>query len=117
MSLKRKIAFGKQRRVKRVRSRLKSTTLPRVSVFRSLKHIYAQIIDDAQGKTLASVSSLELTEQSGTKKDIAHHVGLTLAQKAQSQGIAEVVFDRGPSLYHGRVKSLAEGLRVGGLKV
>ena len=79
--------------------------------------MYAQIIDDAQGKTLASASSVELEKVAGSKKDLAHQVGIALAKKAQEQGIVQVVFDRGQFLYHGRVKSLAEGLRVGGLKV
>jgi large subunit ribosomal protein L18 len=91
--------------------------MPRVSVFRSLNHIYAQIIDDAAGKTLASYSSLELKGRSGDKKAIAHEVGKQLAQRAASQGIAVAAFDRGSFRFHGRVKSLAEGLKEGGLRI
>lgn len=116
MSILRKLKNRVRRRTLRVRSGLTSST-PRVSVFRSLNHIYAQVIDDAQQKTLVSASSLELTRVKGSKKDVAHTVGLELAKKALSQGVAQVTFDRGPFLYHGRVKSLAEGLRAGGLKV
>ncbi|MBY0109880.1 MAG: 50S ribosomal protein L18 [Candidatus Babeliaceae bacterium] len=112
----RKLKNRVRRRTLRVRSGLSSST-PRVSVFRSLNHIYAQLIDDAQQKTLVSASSLEIKKVKGSKKDVAHTVGLELAKKALSQGFAQVTFDRGPFLYHGRVKSLAEGLRAGGLKV
>lgn len=116
VSILRKIKNQVRRRSLRVRARL-STSMPRVSVFRSLNQIYAQVIDDAQQKTLVSASSLELTKVKGSKKDVAHAVGLELAKKALSQGVESVTFDRGPFLYHGRVKSLAEGLRAGGLKV
>ncbi len=116
VSILRKIRNQVRRRTLRVRARL-SASSPRVSVFRSLNHIYAQVIDDAQHKTLASASSLDVAKVKGSKKDVAHNVGLELAKKALSQGIAQVTFDRGPFLYHGRVKSLAEGLRAGGLKV
>jgi large subunit ribosomal protein L18 len=116
VSILRKLKNQVRRRTLRVRSRLSSST-PRVSVFRSLNHIYAQVIDDAQQKTLVSASSVELKKVAGSKKDVAHSVGLELAKKALSQGVEQVTFDRGPFLYHGRVKSLAEGLRAGGLKV
>lgn len=116
MSIIRKIKNRVRRRTLRVRSKL-SSSMPRVSVFRSLNHIYAQVIDDAQQKTLVSASSLENPQAKGSKKEIAHTVGLELAKKALSKGVVEVTFDRGPFLYHGRVKSLAEGLRAGGLKV
>lgn len=107
----------KMQRTLRVRSHIKQTSSsPRVSVFRSLNHVYAQIIDDVAHTTLASCSSLELEKVSGDKKAIAHQVGLTLAKKAKDKGVDVVVFDRGSFLYHGRVKALAEGLREGGLK-
>ena len=115
MSILRKLHNRTRRRAQRVRAGLTSTK-PRVSVFRSLSHIYAQVIDDAQQKTVASVSSLEL-KIPGSKKDVAHSVGLELAKRALHTGIEQATFDRGPFLYHGRVKALAEGLRAGGLKI
>lgn len=116
MSILRKITTRTCRRTARVRAHL-SYNLPRVSVFKSLKHMYAQLIDDKTQKTLASCSSLELTEIQGDKKAVAHTVGEKLAQKALAQGITSASLDRGPSKYHGRVKALAEGLRSGGLKI
>ncbi len=115
MSIQRKVKQRAQRRVLRVRSALTLDARPRVSVFRSLNNIYVQLIQD--GKTLAACSSLELKNVSGDKKAVAHTVGLELAKKAKAQGIDTAVFDRGRFLYHGRVKSLAEGLREGGLTV
>ncbi len=87
---------------------------PRVAVFRSGQHIYAQIIDDNKGTTLVAESDLKVT--TGTKKEKAMKVGETLAQKAIKAKITKVVFDRGGFAYHGRVASLAEGLRKGGLQ-
>ena len=80
-----------------------------VSVFRSASHMYAQLIDDAQHKTLASCSSIEL-KKSGTKKEVAHAIGKELAQRALKAGVQEAIFDRGQFLYHGRVAALADGL-------
>lgn len=103
----------------RIRKRINgSATKPRLSVFRSNAHIYAQLIDDYAGLTLASASSHELTESASdaTKVDVSKQVGLRLAEKATGAGISQVVFDRGGYLYHGRVKALAEGAREGGLK-
>lgn len=118
MSLNRNIKARTKRRSLRVRGRLrKNDSLPRVSVFRSLNHMYAQIIDDVAQTTLASCSSLELKDLTGDKKAVARLVGLELAKRAQDKGISAIVFDRGSFLYHGRVKALAEGLREGGLKV
>lgn len=117
MSLIRKNKIRIERRKLRVRSSLKNNELPRVSVFRSLNHIYAQLIDDAKHSTLASSSTLEVKKSKGDKKSHAHAVGLVLAKKAQELGIQAVVLDRGQFLYHGRVKALTEGLREGGLKV
>lgn len=117
MSIQKKINKRKERRALHVRARIKrDTTLPRVSVFRSLKQIYAQIIDDAQHATLVSCSSLQISVK-GTKSYVANAVGLELAKRALEQGITKAAFDRGPFLYHGRVKALAEGLRAGGLQV
>jgi len=87
---------------------------PRLSVFRSNKQIYAQLIDDINAHTLASASSAEVTAKV-SKTDIAKEVGKNLAAKAKTAGISNVVFDRGGYLYHGRVKALAEGAREGGL--
>lgn len=101
---------------KGIRSRIFGTnTRPRLSVFRSNKAIYAQIIDDLSGTTLASVSSKDITEKM-KKVDSSSIVGKALAEKAKALGINEVVFDRNGYLYHGRLKSLAEGAREGGLK-
>lgn len=116
MSIVKKIANARKRRAFRSRQTL-SSHLPRVSVFRSSNHIYAQIIDDAAHKTLASCSTLELKNISGDKRARAHQIGLELARRAKELGIAAVSFDRGQFLYHGRVKALAEGLREGGLHV
>lgn len=91
--------------------------MPRVSVFKSLNHIYAQLIDDAKQTTIASSSTLELSTLKGDKKAQAHAVGVALAKKAHDLGVTAVVFDRGSFLYHGRVKMVADGLREGGLKV
>jgi large subunit ribosomal protein L18 len=92
----------------------------RLSVFRSSKHIYAQVIDDTKGETLASASSLEKTLREGMKTgantDAAKAVGKLLAERAAAKGVKEVVFDRGGYLYHGRVKALADAAREGGLK-
>jgi len=108
------------RRHSRVRSRISGTAeRPRLAVFRSLNHIYAQIIDDSAGHTLASATDLEAgvrSRRNGKKKsEIAALVGEALAEKARSKGIASVVFDRGGFKYHGRVKALAESARKGGL--
>ena len=118
MSLKKKEKMRAQRRLWRVREKIKTcSVLPRVSVFRSLKYIYAQVIDDVAGKTLASASSLQLTKKEGDKKAVAHAIGKTLAEKIKALGIQAVVFDRGAYKYHGRVKALAEGLRAGDIRV
>jgi len=117
MSLIRKIKKRTENRKLRVRSKFINSGLPRVSVFRSLKYIYAQIIDDVNQKTLASCSSLELKNLKGNKAAIAKKIGLELAKRAKTAGIEKAVFDRGCYLYHGRVQSLAEGLREGGLQL
>ena len=110
------------RRKQRVRLSLRRSAggRPRLSVFRSSKHIYAQVIDDMKGETLASASSMEKTMRDGKKtganKDAAKAVGKLLAERATEKGVKEVVFDRGGYLYHGRVKALADAAREGGLK-
>jgi large subunit ribosomal protein L18 len=109
---------GRRDRIKmRIRKKISgSAELPRISVFRSNSQIYAQIIDDVAGRTLASASSLELGNKKTNKTDAATQVGKSLAEKAMQAGVTNVVFDRGGYLFHGRVKALAEGAREGGLK-
>ncbi len=108
----------KDRRKRRVRKKVAGTgARPRLSVFRSNRHIYAQIVDDASGRTLAAASSMEGSlEVAGKKKtEQASEVGKAVAARARAAGIEAVVFDRGGNLYHGRVKALAEGAREAGL--
>jgi len=102
----------------RVRGKISGTAeRPRLSVYRSNSHIYAQLIDDVQGVTLAAASSVEKDfGASGGNKEGAKKVGQLIAERAAAKGITEVVFDRGGYVYHGRVKELAEGAREGGLK-
>jgi large subunit ribosomal protein L18 len=111
-----------ERRKARVRRAIaaKAGDRPRLSIFRSSKQIYAQIIDDGRGRTLASASTIEkaLREQlkTGATVEAARIVGKELAERAKKAGVAKVVFDRGGYMYHGRVKALAEGAREGGLE-
>jgi large subunit ribosomal protein L18 len=106
-----------QKRAQRVRTRLRSLAngRPRLSVFRSSKNIYAQIIDDANGVTLAAASSLESDKKGGPDKDAAAIVGKLVAERAIEKGVKDVVFDRGGYIYHGRVKALADAAREAGL--
>jgi large subunit ribosomal protein L18 len=110
-----------ERRKARVRRTIKAVAgeRPRLSVFRSSKHIYAQVIDDRKGATVASASSLEKEMRSGLKTgadiDAAKAVGKLLAERASAAGVKAVVFDRGNYIYHGRVKALADAAREGGL--
>ena len=108
------------RRRRRVRTALKgrSSGKPRLSVHRSGRHIYAQVIDDAAGKTIAAASTLEkdLKGKTGATKDGAAAVGKALAERAKKAGVSQVVFDRGGFLFHGRVKALADAAREGGLE-
>ena len=106
------------RRHTRVRGKITGTVQrPRLNVYRSLNHIYAQIIDDVKGVTLVAASSVEKDfGMAGGNKEAAKKVGELIAKRAAEKGITEVVFDRGGYLYHGRVKELAEGAREGGLK-
>jgi large subunit ribosomal protein L18 len=115
-----KLALTERRRSRlRYQLKIKSGGRPRLSVFRSGKHIYAQVIDDKQGRTVAAASSIEKelrdSLKTGADKDAATVVGKRVAERALAAGITEVVFDRGPYLYHGRVKALAEAAREGGL--
>jgi large subunit ribosomal protein L18 len=111
----------RERRQARLRFQLrqKSGGRVRLSVFRSSKHIYAQVIDDAAGRTVAAASSLDKSLKTdlktGADKDAASAVGKLVAERALAAGVKEVVFDRGAYLYHGRVKALAEAAREGGL--
>ncbi len=103
------------RRHLRVRRRISGTAeRPRLVVFRSLKHIYAQLVDDVAGRTLMTVSSSAVTE--GKKSERSVQVGKSIAEKAKAAGITRVVFDRAGYKYHGRVKAVAEGAREGGLE-
>jgi large subunit ribosomal protein L18 len=108
------------RRRRRVRSALRARSVgkPRLSVHRSGRHIYAQVIDDAAGTTLASASSLDkdLKGKAGATKDGAANVGKAIAERAKKAGVSKVVFDRGGFLFHGRVKALADAAREGGLE-
>ncbi len=110
-----------QRRKRRVRQTLKKNAggRPRLSVFRSSQNIYAQIIDDTAGRTLAAASSLEKdlrgALKTGADKDAAAAVGKLVAERAVKAGVKEVVFDRGAYIYHGRIKALADAAREGGL--
>ena len=108
----------RQKRHVRVRSKISGTPeRPRLCVFRSEKHSYAQVIDDVAGKTLAAAASNEKDfEGLGSNKEAAEKVGKLIAERAIAAGIENVVFDRGGYVYHGRVQSLAEGAREGGLK-
>ena len=110
--------IARQKRIRRVRKNISGTgDCPRLRVFKSARHIYAQLIDDVAGQTLATASTLEnVTKGEDGKKGMAHKVGINLAEKAKKKGIEKVVFDRGGYIYHGRVKSLSDGARKGGLK-
>ena len=117
------MSISKQKRrikiKKRIRSVVKGTsTSPRLTVFRSNKEIYASLVDDHKGVTLCAASSLEkgVSEKKGTKIEKASLVGSLIAERAVSVGVKNCAFDRNGYLYHGRVKSLADGVRTGGLK-
>ena len=115
------MSLTKPERRQRIRFRIRKTisgsaTNPRLSVFRSNKEIYAQLIDDANGVTLLAASSREKEIGKGTNVEVATAVGKLVAEKALKAGIEVVTFDRGGYLYHGRIKSLAEGARAAGLK-
>ena len=110
---------ARERRRRRVRARVSGTeSRPRLNVFRSLEHIYAQLIDDEAGRTLAAASSLDKEVKSGKfkKSEEATAVGKLIAQRAQDKQIKQVVFDRAGYRYHGRIKNVADGAREGGLE-
>ncbi len=107
----------RSRRAVRIRNKIEAAnTSPRLTVFRSNKHIYAQIIDDSAGKTLVSISEKEAVTQKANKVEKAKLVGQKLAEKAKAAKVKSVVFDKGAYKYHGRVKALADGAREGGLQ-
>lgn len=115
------MSLTKSERRQRIKFRIRkvvsgTAAQPRLSVFRSNKEIYAQIIDDVNGTTLAAASSREAGVATGTKIETATAVGKLIAERALQAGITTITFDRGGNLYHGRVKSLAEGAREAGLK-
>ena len=111
---------ARTKRVCRIRKKIAGTAeRPRLRVFKSNKHIYAQIIDDMIGKTIVAMSTLDKSFDMGEEKGkigAAKVVGNMIAQKAKAAGIEKIVFDRGPYLYHGRIKALADGARAGGLQ-
>jgi large subunit ribosomal protein L18 len=108
---------ARQQRHRRVRTRIAGTAdRPRLAVYRSLSQIYAQVIDDRTGRTLAAASSLDSKDSKTKKADAAKAVGALIAEKAKAAGIAEVIFDRGGYRYHGRVKALADAARSNGLR-
>ncbi|HEY5692009.1 MAG TPA: 50S ribosomal protein L18 [Cyclobacteriaceae bacterium] len=107
---KKRLKMGIRRKVKGTSER------PRLSVFKSNKVIYAQVIDDTKGVTIAAASSVELDKKGGVNLTISKNVGKKVAEKAIATGINSIVFDRNGALYHGNIKALAEGAREGGLK-
>jgi len=113
-----KTKSGRRNRIKMgIRNKVEGTTQrPRLSVFKSNKAIYAQIIDDSQGVTVVASSSVELDKKGGVNLTISKTVGKKLAEKAVASGINAIVFDRNGYLYHGNIKALADGAREGGLK-
>jgi len=107
---------GRIRRHARVRKKVSGTAeRPRLAVYRSNRHIYAQLVDDGAARTLVSASDTRLSD--GDKSARAKQVGQTLAERAKAAGVDRVVFDRGGRLFHGRVKALADGAREGGLEI
>jgi large subunit ribosomal protein L18 len=119
MSSKGKTLFGRRRQRVRANLRRLANGRPRLSVFRSSKHIYAQVIDDSAGRTLAAASSLDAALRAslgkGTDTAAASAVGKLIAERAKAAGIERVVFDRGAYMFHGRVKALADAAREGGM--
>jgi len=115
---KAKVTNARRKRSVRLKLRRSGGGRPRLSVFRSSKHIYAQVIDDLKGSTVAAASSLEkdMRSKTGANVDAAKAVGKLVAQRAIEKGVKSVVFDRGGYLYHGRIKALADAAREGGLQ-
>lgn len=119
MSLQKRIQKRTTRRTHRVRNKLRTinrTGRYRVSVFRSNKDLYLQVIDDSNGHTIIGMAASSLAGITGDKSERARQLGIRVGQKAVEQNVTEVLFDRGSYLYHGRVKAAAEGLREGGLQ-
>ena len=111
-------SIGRSRRHSRVREKIRgSADRPRLAVFRSITHIYAQLIDDNAGKTLVAASSTALKGEKAKKTERAKAVGQALGEQAKAKGIAEAIFDRGGYRYHGRVKALADAAREAGLRI
>ena len=110
--------FDRRRRRVRTALRSRASGKPRLSVHRSGRHIYAQVIDDSAGKTLAAASTLDkdLKGKTAATKEVAAAVGKALADRAKKAGVSQVIFDRGGFLFHGRVKALADAAREGGLE-
>ena len=112
--------MARVKRMRRIRSKSSGTSeRPRLRVFKSSKHIYAQIIDDSAGRTLVSMSTIDKSFEKGEvkgKSAAARQVGMVIAERAKAAGISKVVFDRGGNLYQGRVKTLSDGAREGGLE-
>jgi len=110
--------FSRRQERTRFRVRKAAGGRPRLSVFRSGKHIYAQVIDDVKGETIAAASTLEkdMRASTGATKEAATKVGALVAQRATAKGVSEVIFDRGGYMFHGRIKALADGAREAGLK-
>ena len=114
-----KLTDSRKRRHLRVRKKVRGTAQrPRLAVFRSSKHVYAQVIDDVAGRTIASASTMEISARTGATGTVAAatSVGERIAERAKEAGIATVVFDRGGFKYHGRVAAVADGARSGGLE-
>jgi len=120
MKIQKRVTKRRERRSYRVRNRIRSAGRLRLSVFRSNRHIYAQIIDDIEGKTLVSANTMEGAVAGPSKYagnvEAAQKIGTLLAERAKEKGITEVAFDRGDYRYHGRVKALADAAREGGLQ-
>ena len=117
MGLREKMKSQRERRKRSIRIKIEGTSKrPRLTVYKSLKYISAQIVDDSKGITLVSASSQEKDLKSGKNVNIAKEIGKTLASRAKDKNISEVVFDRNGYIYHGKIKSLAEGARESGLK-
>lgn len=117
MAITRKDRVRKKRRTMRVRAAQQRGIVPRVTVFRSLKSIYGQVIDDANHVTIVSVAPAHVATVKGDKTAVALAAGKELAKRAKEKGVDQVIFDRGSYKYHGRVKAFAQGLREGGLTV
>jgi large subunit ribosomal protein L18 len=119
MKLQKRITTQQTRRAHRVRNRVRAIGRPRLTVFRSNKHIYAQIVDDTRGQTLVAASTAESDFRKGGKSGgnsgAAQMIGKLLADRAKEKGISQVAFDRGSYRYHGRIQALADAARAGGL--